>query len=174
MSRWNYRILLALLLGVFALDAIAQEGLGPGRRKRTPEICMTDPELEAEATVRAGLVIRDFARACARRGHDGTILPLWGAFDAANAERFRTAVQQRTEAYRRNYPEDPYAEQRVTNAVVASRQLLDFAPQECIALGDLVEKFRVWDDFMRHVRSTELGQVKNSIRRCPQLRPGAR
>lgn len=161
----------ALLL---PLAAAAQEGLGPGRRAKRPDICMTDPELEAEAIVRAGMVIRDHARACARRGLDATTLPIWGKFDEANADRFRQAVQVRSQAYKRLWPEDPYAEQRANNATVASRQLADFAPEECVALGDLVETFTDWPSFMRHVRTTELGQVKTVYKRCgPPKRPGA-
>lgn len=163
-------LLAALLLPVVAA---AQEGLGPGRRAKSPNICMTDPELEAEAIVRAGMVIRDHARACARRGLDGTILPTWGKFDEANAENFREAVQLRSRTYKKLWPNDPYAEQRANNATVASRQLADFAPEECMALGDLVETFKDWPSFMRHVRSTELGQVKSVYKRCgPPKRPG--
>jgi len=163
-------VLASLLLPMMAA---AQEGLGPGRRAKRPDICMKDSELEAEAIVRAGMVIRDHARACARRGLDGTILPTWGKFDEANGDRFREAVQTRSAAYKRLWPDDPYAEQRANNATVASRQLADFAPEECVALGDLVETFTDWPSFMRHVRSTELGQVKNVYKRCgPPKRPG--
>lgn len=164
----------ALLLAGVALPTLAQDGLGPGRRPRQPNICMTDPELEAEAIVRAGMVIRDHARACARRGLDGTILPLWGRFDEANADNFRRAVETRSATYKRLWPDDPYAEQRANNATVASRQLADFSNEECIALGDLVGGLRDWAAFMRHVRSTELGQVKTAYKRCgPPRRQGA-
>jgi len=169
------RSVVAALLAALLLPAVAQaqDGLGPGRRPKQPNICMTDPELEAEAVVRAGMVIRDHARACARRGLDGTILPLWGKFDEANADRFRAAVQLRAATYKRLWPDDPYAEQRANNATVASRQLADFANEECVALGDLVETFTDWPTFMRHVRSTELGQVKTVYKRCgPPNRPG--
>lgn len=160
-------MLAALLLPVVAA---AQEGLGPGRRAKRPDICMRDPELEAEAIVRAGMVIRDHARACARRGLDGTILPAWGKFDEANADNFRKAVETRSAAYKRIWPDDPYAEQRANNATVASRQLADFAPEECVALGDLVETFKDWPAFMRHVRTTELGQVKTVYKSCSRPR----
>lgn len=171
--RISVRLFLAALLMLgLGEPALAQEdtgftAFGPGRRPRTPDICMNDAELEAEAIVRGGMVIRDQARACARRGLDGSILPIWGAFDEANAQKFRDAVQIRSEAYKRNWPDDPYAEQRANNATVASRQITDFAPQECVALGNLVDGMKTWDDYMRHIRSTELGQVKTKYKRCP-------
>lgn len=134
---------------------------------------MTAPEMEAEAIVRAGIIIRGYARDCARLGHDGSILPMWGAFDQANIQRFRDAVQVRSESYKRNYPDDPYAEQRATNAVVASRQITEFAREECTALAGLVGSFNDWDAFMRHVRTTVLGQVKTAFKLCPKARGGA-
>lgn len=168
-------VIVAVLLASLLLPTIvaAQEALGPGRRAKRPDICMKDAELEAEAIVRAGIVIRDRARACARRGLDGTILPAWGKFDEANADKFREAVQLRSATYKRLWPDDPYAEQRATNATVASHQLADFAPEECLTLGDMVEGFTDWPSFMRHVRSTQLGQVKVAYKRCaPPKRPG--
>ena len=165
------RLAVAALLFALAVPALAQDGLRAGSRPKRPDICMKDPELEAEAIVRAGMVIRDHARACARRGLDGAILPIWGAFDAANAQQFRDAVQLRAETYRRLWPDDPYAEQRANNAVVASRQLADFAYEECATLGELVEGFKAWPDFMRHVRSTELGQVKTVYKSCRKKQP---
>lgn len=166
------RAVAVLLLVSFALPVLAQEGLGPGRRAKRPDICFNPDELEAEAIVRGGMVIRDHARACARRGLDGTILQVWGKFDEDNAQALRDAVRLRAEAYQRNWPDDPYALQRANNATVASRQILDFAPEECIALGNLVDGLRTWDDYMRHIRLTELGQVKNVYKQCPQRRGG--
>lgn len=168
-----FRGIAALLVAAVALPVLAQDGLGPGRRPQTPRICMTPPQMEAEAIVRAGMIIRAYARDCARLGHDATILPLWGAFDQANAQRFRDAVQLRSEAYKLNYPDDPYAEQRATNEVLASRQMSEFAPQECMALADLVGSFNDWDAFMRHVRTTVLGQVKTAFKLCPKKHAGA-
>ncbi|MFN4310680.1 MAG: hypothetical protein ACK4FK_08820 [Ferrovibrio sp.] len=133
---------------------------------------MTAPEMEAEAIVRAGMIIRGYARDCARLGFDGTILPMWSAFDQANAQQFRDAVQLRSEAYRRNYPDDPYAEQRATNAVVASRQITEMPREECVVLLDLVGSFNDWNAFMRHVRTTKLGQVKTAFKLCPRQRGG--
>lgn len=160
---------LALLM---AGTALAQSGLGPGRRPKTPNKCFNAPEIEAVAIVRAGMVIRDHARACARRGHDAGILQLWGAFDNANAEEMRRAVEVRAEAFRRNWPDDPNAAQRDANETVASRQLVDFAPAECVALRDLVEGFKTWRDYMKHVRTVEVGQVKMLYRTCPKRSPG--
>ncbi|MEK9969326.1 MAG: hypothetical protein VW600_09325 [Ferrovibrio sp.] len=160
---------LALLM---AGSAVAQQGLGPGSRPKRPEKCFNTPELEAEAIVRAGMIIRDHARACARRGHDGGIIELWARFDGENAEEFRKAVEVRAEAFRRNWPDDPYAAQRAANDTVASRQLVDFAPAECVALRNLVEGFTIWTDYMKHVRVVELGQVKTIYRQCPKRSPG--
>ncbi len=160
---------LALLL---AGDALAQDGLRAGSRPKRPDICFNQPEIEAEAIVRAGMIIRDHARACARRGHDTEILQLWAAFDNANAERLQDAVQVRAQAFRRNWPNDPNVAQRYANESVASRQLVDFAPAECAALRDLVESFKIWPDYMKHVRTVEVGQVKTLIRQCPRRSPG--
>lgn len=160
---------LALLL---AGDALAQDGLRAGSRPKRPDICFNQPEIEAEAIVRAGMIIRDHARACARRGHDTEILQLWGAFDNANADKLQDAVQVRAQAYRRNWPNDPNVAQRYANESVASRQLVDFAPAECVALRDLVESFKIWPDYMKHVRTVEVGQVKTLIRQCPRRSPG--
>jgi hypothetical protein len=166
------RGLAACLVAGIALPALAQEGLGPGRRPKSPDICMTAPEMEAEAVVRAGMIIRGYARDCARLGHDGSILPLWAAFDQANAQQFRDAVQLRSDSYKRNYPDDAYAEQRATNAVVASRQLTEIPAEECSALLNLVGSFNDWDAFLRHVRMTVLGQVKTTFKQCPRRRGG--
>ncbi len=157
-----------------ALPALAQDGLGPGRRAKRPDICMTSAEIEAEAVVRAGMVIRDHARACARRGLDGSIIHLWAAFDSANAQQFRDAVEIRAGGYKRNWPDDPNVAQRVANESVASRQLVDFAPVECVVLKDLVGGFKSWDDYMVHVRRTEVGQVKTMYRQCPRGIRGAK
>src|SRR3546814_21196766 len=101
------------LLGTLlcAGPALAQDGLGPGSRPKRPSICMNDAELEAEAQMRAGIVLRAFARTCAVRGIDGSILPEWRAFDAANAERLPEAVRLRNDASARNYTEAPHAGQ---------------------------------------------------------------
>jgi hypothetical protein len=164
--------LAAGLVLLMAGSALAQQGLGPGSRPKRPERCFNTPELEAEAIVRAGMIIRDHARACARRGHDSGIIELWSAFDGAHAEEFRKAVEVRAEAFRRNWPDDAYAAQRDANETVASRQLVDFAPAECVALRDLVEGFKIWADYMKHVRVVELGQVKTLYRQCPRRSPG--
>lgn len=165
-------MLAAGLVLLMAGQALAQSGLGPGSRPKRSDRCFNTPELDAEAIVRAGIIIRDHARACARRGHDGGIIHLWAAFDTVNAEEFRRAVEVRTEAFKRNFPDDPYAAQRAVNDSVASRQLVDFAPAECVALRDLVEGFKGWPDYMKHVRTTELGQVKMIYRQCPRRSPG--
>jgi hypothetical protein len=170
--RWFRAALAAGLALLTAGTAIAQQALGPGSRPKRPDRCFNTQELEAEAIVRTGMIIRDHARACARRGHDGGIIQLWGAFDSANAEEFRRAVEVRAEAFRRNWPDDAYAAQRAANETVASRQLVDFAPAECVALRDLVGGFKAWPDFMKHVRTVELGQVKTLYRQCPKRSPG--
>lgn len=168
---WHTAVAAGLAL-LMAGTALAQSGLGPGSRPKTPNKCFNAPEIEAVAIVRAGMVIRDHARACARRGHDTGILQLWGAFDNANAEEMRRAVEVRAEAFRRNWPDDPNAAQRDANETVASRQLVDFAPAECVALRNLVEGFKTWRDYMKHVRTVEVGQVKMLYRTCPKRSPG--
>lgn len=166
-------LLSGLMILAIGLPAVAQE-LGPGRRERRPYTCMTSAEFEAEGVVRAGMVIRDHARACARRGLDGTIIHTWSAFDTANLQQIKDAIEIRTEAYRRNFPNDPYAAQRNDNAVVASRQLVDFAPVECVVLKELVERFKTWEDYLVHVRRTEVGQVKTMFMQCPKGVRGAK
>lgn len=168
---WHAAVAAGLAL-LMAGTALAQSGLGPGSRPKTPNKCFNAPEIEAVAIVRAGMVVRDHARACARRGHDTGILQLWGAFDNANAEEMRRAVEVRAEAFRRNWSDDPNAAQRDANETVASRQLVDFAPAECVALRDLVEGFKTWRDYMKHVRTVEVGQVKMLYRTCPKRSPG--
>jgi hypothetical protein len=170
--------LAAILILLMAGDAQAQqlaqqqEGLRAASRPKRSDACFNRPEIEAEAIVRAGMIIRDHARACARRGHDYGILQLWAAFDSDNAEKLQDPVQLRDQAYKRNWPKDPNMAQRYANESVASRQLVDFAPEECMALRDLVEGFRIWPDYMKHVRTVEVGQVKSLIRQCPRRSPG--
>lgn len=170
-SRWHAGVAAALAL-LMAGTALAQSGLGPGSRPKRPDTCFNTPEVEAVAIVRAGMVIRDHARACARRGHDRSLINLWAEFDNANAEEMKRAVEVRAEAFRRNWPNDPNAAQRDANETVASRQLVDFAPAECFALRDLVEGFTTWRDYMKHVRTVEVGQVKTLYRTCPRRSPG--
>lgn len=153
-------------------QAVAQDGLRAASRPKRPDICFNRPEIEAEAIVRAGMIIRNHARACDRRGHDSGILQLWGTFDSANAEKLQDAVRVRAQAYKRNWPNDPNIAQRYANESVASRDLVDFAPEECVALRDLVEGFRTWPDYMKHVRTVEVGQVMSLIRQCPRRSPG--
>lgn len=148
-------------------SAVAQQGLGPGRRPPAPDICMSEAELEAEAILRTGIVLRAYARECARRGHDGSILPAWGAFDGANAENLRAAVQLRNDAYARNYPDSPKAGQKVVDEVLTSRQLVTLSAEECAATAEVVRGLATWDDFLIHVRRTELGKVRSAIRTCP-------
>jgi hypothetical protein len=165
-------LLSGLLVAAIALPAVAQE-LGPGRRERRPDICMNSIEIEAEAMIRAGMVIRDHARACARRGLDGSIIHLWSAFDTTNAAKFQDAVEIRAGAYKRNWPNDPNAAQRAANETVASRQLVDFSPVECVVLKDLVDGFKTWTDYLVHIRRTEVGQVKAMYKQCPKGTVGA-
>jgi len=159
--------LLALGLGL-ASTAMAQEGLGAGSRPKSPQLCMTEAEFEAEAVVRSGIVLRAYARDCARRGIDGSILPQWSAFDAANAEQLRNAVELRSQAYARNYPNDAYAGQRVIDEILTSRGIVHPSAQECLAVANVVGGLTSWDDFLLHARRTELGQVKTQFRRCPR------
>lgn len=165
--------LLALTFAVWPHRLLAQDGLGPGRRPPQPKICMNDAELEAEAVVRAGIVLRAYARQCARYGIDGSILPKWGAFDAANAASLQNAVRLRNEAYARNYPDDPYAGQRVIDNTLASRGLGRPSPEECLAAADVVGKLKTWNDFLAHARLTELGQVKTQVKACKPKRGAA-
>ncbi len=161
-----------LLVSVLcAIPALAQDGLGPGSRPKRPQVCMSDAELEAEAQMRAGIVLRAFARNCASRGIDGSILPKWSAFDAANAEQLREAVRLRDEAYARNYPDDPYAGQRVVDEMLTSRGIVQPSAQECRTVAEIVNGLATWEDFVAHVRRTQLGMVKQQIKRCKP--PGA-
>lgn len=134
---------------------------------------MTTPELQAEAIVRAGIVLRAYARECARRGIDASILQKWSAFDAANGQTLREAVQARDKAYARNYPDDPYAGQRVIDETLASRGITTLAPQECLAVATVVDGLKSWDDFIAHAKRTELGMVKTAIATCRSGGPGA-
>jgi hypothetical protein len=135
--------------------------------------CMTPPELQAEAIVRAGIVLRAYARECARRGIDGSIVQKWLAFDTANAQSLRDAVQMRDKAYARNYPADPYAGQRVIDDALASRGITTLAPQECVAAAAVVDGLKSWNDFLLHAKRTELGMVKTAIRTCRSGGPGS-
>jgi hypothetical protein len=170
-NRWRVAVAAGLAL-LMAGTALAQSGLGSGSRPKRPDTCFNAPEVEAVAIVRAGMVIRDHARACARRGHDRSLINLWAEFDNANAEEMKRAVEVRAEAFRRNWPDDPNAAQRDANETVASRHLVDFPPAECFALRDLVEGFTTWQDYMKHVRTVEVGQVKTLYRTCPRRSPG--
>lgn len=131
---------------------------------------MNAAELEAEAVVRAGIVLRAYARDCARRGIDASILPRWGAFDAANAENLRNAVQLRNEAFARLYPDEPKPGQRAIDEALTSRGLIQPTLQECQAAGAVVNGLNAWEDFLAHARRTELGQVKTQIKECPKRR----
>lgn len=170
---WKAGLMAGLALLMIG-DALAQqqEGLRAASRPKRSDKCFNTPEIEAIAIVRAGMVIRDHARACARRGHDRDLINVWAEFDNANAEEVKRAVEVRAEGFRRNSPDDPNAAQRDANETVASRQLVDFAPAECVALRDLVESFKTWRDYMKHVRTVEVGQVKMLYRTCPRRSPG--
>ena len=169
--RWHAVVAAGLAL-LLSADVVAQSGLGSGSRPKSSTKCFNAPEIEAVAIVRAGMVIRDHARACARRGHDRDLINVWAAFDNANAEEMKRAVEVRAKAFQRNWPDDPNAAQRDANETVASRQLVDFAPAECVVLRDLVESFKTWRDYMKHVRMVEVGQVKMLYRTCPRRSPG--
>lgn len=162
------RFCLGLLLPAVlaAMPALAQQGLGPGSRPKQPLVCMNDAELEAEAQVRAGIVLRAFARTCAARGLDAAILQKWGAFDGANAERLQLAVRLRNDAYARNYPDDPYAGQRVIDETLTSRGITQPSQQECGTVAEVVNRLNAWEDFVAHARLTQLGMVKSQIKRC--------
>jgi hypothetical protein len=166
-----FRALLCFLLLVCVSPTLAQETRGPGNRPKRPLICMSDAELEAEAQMRAGIILRAFARNCASRGVDGSILPKWGEFDAANVERLREAVRLREEAYTRNYPDDAYAGQRIVDETLASRGIVHPSIQECGTVAEIVNRLATWEDFVAHARLTQLGQVKQQIKRCKP--PGA-
>lgn len=136
--------------------------------------CMTPPELQAEAIVRAGIVLRAYARECARRGIDASILQKWSAFDTANAQTLREAVQARDKGYARNYPDDPYAGQRAIDDTLASRGITTLSVQECVATAAVVDGLKSWNDFLAHVQRTELGMVKTAIMTCRSGGPGSK
>lgn len=163
------RILCGLLLAagmIMPVQAQDSFGLGPGSRPKRPLICMSDAELEAEAQVRAGIILRAFARTCAARGIDGSILQKWSAFDSAHAEQLQAAVRRRNEAYARNYPDDANAGQRVIDETLASRGITHPSVQECLSVAEVVNGLNTWEDFVAHARLTQLGMVRNQIRRC--------
>lgn len=162
----SLRALLGLVLIVCASSALAQETRGPGNRPKRPQICMNDAELAAEAQMRAGIILRAFARNCASRGIDASILPKWGEFDAANAEKLREAVRLREEAYARNYPDDAYAGQRMVDETLTSRGITHPSAQECGTIAEIVNGLATWEDFVAHARLTQLGMVKQQIKRC--------
>lgn len=155
-----------LLAALCVLPVLAQETRSAGNRPKRPLICMNDAELEAEAQMRAGIVLRAFARNCASRGIDGSILPKWSAFDAANADRLRDAVRLRDEAYARNYPDDAYAGQRIVDETLTSRGIVHPSAQECGTVAEVVNGLNTWEDFVAHARRTQLGMVKQQVKRC--------
>jgi hypothetical protein len=154
-------------------DPAPPTGVPQATMPKPDNACMTPPELQAEAIVRAGIVLRAYARECARRGFDGSILQKWMAFDAANAQSLREAVQMRDKAYARNYPDNPYAGQQVVDDALASRGLVTLAPSECMATAAVVDGLKSWDDFLVHAKRTELGMGKSAIRTCRSGGPGS-
>lgn len=145
---------------------IENQYLGPGRRKKPRDICMDEREQKAEALVRSGIVIREYARECLRQGWDGGLLDLWNTFENANGEQIKAAVRLRDDAFLRNYPENPQATRQSDSIVLASRNISRMAPAECTALRKVVTDFKDYNDFVRFSAITELGLVRNSITLC--------
>lgn len=169
--RRGFFLLLLLMPLLAAEQAWAQSndpsyGLGAGRRPKREMPCMDDREQKAEALIRTGIILREIGRECARRRVDLDLLPLWYAFDAANAEQIQAAARLRGAALERNYPETPEVALRVDNRLIASTGLLRMANEECNVARNLVQSFAEYNDFVRHAQRTELGRVKNIYPMC--------
>lgn len=160
-----------VLAGCLALapgTAMAEDYFSPARRpKPGPVKCMDEREQKAEALIRSGLILRQYARECRRLGLDAQLLDLWDAFDAANGEQIKAAARLRDEAFKRNYPDNPNAAQESDSIILAARGLQTMAAEECQALRRVLERLLEYNDLVAHSTRTELGLVKASIPRCP-------
>lgn len=161
-------LILAGCLALVSGFALAEDYYSPARRpKPAPVKCMDEREQKAEALIRSGLILRQYARECRRLGLDVQLLDLWDAFDAANGEQIQAAGRLRDEAFKRNYPDNPNAAQESDSIILATRGLQTMAPEECQALRRVLERLQEYNDLVVHSTRTELGMIKSSIPRCP-------
>ncbi len=158
-------IFLCCLLLLTAKPAPAQNapGAGPGgpagaaggvnARNR---YCFNEKEAEAESEVRAGMLLREILRRCARYDPVGgqPALDSWYKFDRENGEQLRTAVAMRSGALKRIYPNRTAQEQWDNDASIATRAAPEVDAGVCKAAYDVVEKIKAeaWQGFKYYAK----------------------
>ncbi len=113
--------------------------------------CFNEKEAEAEAEVRAGILLREILRRCARfDGESGqTYLDDWYKFDREHGEQLRAAVAMRSNVLKRIYPDRTVQEQWENDATIATRAAPQVDAGVCKAAYDVVDKIKAeaWQGF---------------------------
>jgi len=95
MSGQSFTAILVLILAVCVVPAQAAK----------PKRCFSLAELRAEQEIRHGIYLREAAKRCDGRFLTGSNA-LWQKLETANATKFRAAMDKRTKAWQREFPED--------------------------------------------------------------------
>lgn len=120
--------------------ACAQAPGAQQNRGRT-QACFNKKEVEAEAEVRAGLRLREILRRCAAESPDGQrALADWYRFDRDNGDRLRTAVEMRSAAIKRVFPQRTMEEQYANDAVIATQQPTEYNDGVCKSAYNVVDR----------------------------------
>ncbi len=70
-----------------------------------PKKCFSLPEIRAEQEIRHGIYLREAAKRCDGRYLRGSN-DMWQKFEAANATKFKAAMDKRKRAWEREFPDD--------------------------------------------------------------------
>lgn len=92
------RRVFAAILGLCLLTSTAAEA--------KPKGCFTQAEVEAEKTVRVGVMLRETAMRCDIAPFSAGTLPLWTDVDTALGSRFARATQTRRQGFVREFPKE--------------------------------------------------------------------
>ena len=77
----------------------------PAAAPAAPKKCFTKAEIKAEQEVRQGIYLREAASRCAERLLPGA-RDRWQKIEEVNGAKFRSAVDRRQKAWKREFPDD--------------------------------------------------------------------
>lgn len=143
-------------------------------RSEAQGLCYTKREVEAEATFRTAIGLREILRQCAALNMATSAMADWYAFDTEQAERIKAALDIRSKAIQRMFPGQANAERNLNDAVIAN-----FAKQEknegvCKSTENVMREIskRGWSGFMRYVNLNR-SLLSQEMPTCPASSGGA-
>ena len=153
------RALVVLTISLFPALAWAQAGG-----------CFRQGELNAEANVRLGLLLRERAVVCAVRSGDSAFsgLPqMWSNFEQANSVQLKNAVETRSKAIERVFKNPENSPEAQTGRLIARFREEPAYGANCRDIQKLLEEFEKggWGAFQKRARLFD-SEVKRDSPLC--------